>query len=57
MADLQNHLTLDRCPHCRVDNPNIIEVQRFSTDSFDQMNFRYWVIYKCNRCGGVITAA
>mgnify|MGYP001087465018 CR=1 FL=1 len=57
MAELQNHLTLKRCPHCRVDNPNITQQTRFTTNSFDNTHLRYWGIYKCNRCGGVITGA
>tara|TARA_R110002111_G_scaffold258042_3_gene326701 strand:+ start:46 stop:660 length:615 start_codon:yes stop_codon:yes gene_type:complete len=57
MAELQNHLTLKRCPHCRVDNPNITEKNRFITNSFDGRHKRHWAVYVCNRCGGVITGA
>ncbi len=57
MAELRNHLTLKRCPHCRVDNPNITEITRFSTNSFDNRHPRYWAVYNCNRCGGVVTGA
>jgi len=54
---LDSHLLLKRCPHCRVDNPNITDVKRFITNSFDNSNQRHWAIYVCNRCGGVITAS
>lgn len=57
MSKLENHLTLKRCPHCRVDNPNITESGRFHTTNFDGKNGRFWAIYRCNRCGGLITAA
>ena len=57
MAKLENQLILKRCPHCRVDNPNIIQVSKFSTNTFDNTSLRYWGIYKCQRCGGVTTAS
>jgi hypothetical protein len=57
MPKLESHLTLKRCPHCRVDNPNITEVSRLKTTNFDGSNLRFWAVYRCNRCGGVITAA
>lgn len=57
MVKLHNHLTLKRCPHCRVDNPNIIEIFYMATNDFKGENLRHWKGYKCNRCGGVIIAA
>ncbi len=57
MPNLESHLTLTRCPHCRVDSPNITITNRFKTNSFNNSDLRYWAIYICNRCGGVITAA
>lgn len=56
MTFLDSHLILDRCPHCRVANPNLTQVSKFSTDSFDSTNLRHWAAYNCNRCGGVTTA-
>jgi len=56
MLNLENLLTLQRCPHCSVDSPNLIESTRFKTNSFDRVNPRTWAIYACRRCGGVITA-
>ncbi len=56
MANLDSHLILKRCPHCRVDNPNITIVNRCVTRSYDGQNRRFWGFYNCNRCGGVVTA-
>jgi hypothetical protein len=57
MARLENHLSLKRCPHCKVDNPNLTESFRLNTANFNGENLRFWAIYRCNRCGGIITAA
>lgn len=57
MASLDSHLDLKRCPHCRVDNPNLVQVTKFGTHDYNTTNYRFWGIYKCNRCGGVVTAA
>lgn len=57
MSDLQSLLILERCPHCRVANPNIIQVHKFQTNAFNMSNRRFWGVYKCNRCGGVTTGA
>jgi hypothetical protein len=57
MPYLESHLILERCPHCRVANPNITQINNFNTNSFDSSNLRFWSVYKCNRCGGAITAS
>jgi hypothetical protein len=57
MLYLESHLILERCPHCRVANPNITQLANFNTKSFNNSNLRYWAVYKCNRCGGAITAS
>lgn len=58
MPSLENTLKLKRCPHCSVDNPNLIAaVKEFSTNSDDGQNRRQWIAYRCVRCGGVITAS
>ena len=57
MATLGSILDLRRCPHCRVDNPNLVRQKLFSTQAYDTTNGRVWGIYSCNRCGGVVTAA
>lgn len=57
MAQLDEHLKIDRCPHCSIDNPNLQTVfQEFTTNADNGTNRRIWRIYKCRRCGGVITA-
>lgn len=56
MTNLESHLILERCPHCRVANPNIIQLTKFKTNSFDNSYLRYWAVYSCKRCGGAITA-
>jgi hypothetical protein len=54
---LNEHLQLTRCPHCCIDNPNLATVlQEFSTTADDNTNQRLWRIYKCRRCGGIVTA-
>ena len=57
MLKLENLLSLKRCPHCRVDNPNLVEIGRYKTNNFDNTNLRFWAVYKCMRCGGLITAS
>ncbi|MFA5850961.1 MAG: DUF4145 domain-containing protein [Bacteroidales bacterium] len=58
MINLEDTLKLERCPHCSVDNPNLVTVhQEFPTNSDNGYNPRQWRIYRCLRCGGVVTAA
>lgn len=58
MPNLEVSLKLKRCPHCSVDNPNLIAaVQEFATKSDDGHNQRQWIAYRCVRCGGVVTAS
>lgn len=52
---LLGQLDLPRCPHCRVDTPNLKQVAEFHSSSFDGIG-KYWKCYTCNRCGGVTTA-
>jgi hypothetical protein len=54
---LTSQLELDRCPHCQVDKPSIHQVWNCNTRNYDERNLRYWGIYCCSRCGGVILAA
>lgn len=56
MPRLEQNLILNRCPHCKVDNPNLTINTRVNTSSFNEKNKRYWAIYICQRCGGVVTA-
>lgn len=49
-------LKLARCPHCRVDSPNLSCFHRFSNNNSEGGSPREWGFYSCARCGGVITA-
>lgn len=50
-------LNVARCPHCRVNAPNLEREHEFKTfDSFGK-NGRVWGVYVCRRCGGVTIAA
>nr|WP_321412044.1 DUF4145 domain-containing protein [uncultured Carboxylicivirga sp.] len=58
MPNLEPSLKLKRCPHCSVDNPNLIAaVQEFTTKADNGSNQRNWIAYRCVRCGGVVTAS
>lgn len=54
---LQTQLDLKRCPHCNVDTPSLAFCNQLETTNFENTIRRMWRFYKCNRCGGVITAA
>lgn len=56
MLKLESNLLLKRCPHCNVDNPNLMQVARFDTSSYNGGTTRTWASYSCQRCGGVTTA-
>ena len=57
MTKLEDSLKLKRCPHCSVDNPNLVTVyQEFTTTADNGSNQRHWRVYKCLRCGGIVTA-
>jgi len=58
MPNLEDSLKLKRCPHCSVDNPNLLTVtQEFKTSSDNGSNLKLWRAYSCRRCGGVVTAS
>jgi DNA-directed RNA polymerase subunit RPC12/RpoP len=54
---LDQHLKISRCPHCSVDKPNLSTAANFETTDDKGLNRRNWRIYKCARCGGVVTAS
>ncbi len=57
MPNLDNHLRISRCPHCLISNPNLSGlIPEFSTKEDNATNLRYWRVYICARCGGVVTA-
>jgi hypothetical protein len=53
---LVQSLKLDRCPHCRVDSPNLACFYRYNNNNSEGQNPREWAFYQCVRCGGVVTA-
>jgi hypothetical protein len=57
MALLDPQLIVERCPHCNVDQPNLNRLYSFDTTNHRGTNGRMWGIYKCSRCGGIVTAS
>lgn len=56
MPDHGKLLELERCPHCSVDRPHLSHATAIQTADHAGTNHRHWVMYTCNRCGGVVTA-
>jgi|SRR5436190_4565947 len=56
MPTLSHNLTLPRCPHCSVANPNLFKQHLLETHNHTGQNKRLWYVYTCGRCGGVVTA-
>ncbi len=57
MPNLDNHLKISRCPHCHISNPNLSGlIPEFTTKEDNATNLRFWRVYICARCGGVVTA-
>jgi len=50
-----NELPLDRCPHCGIGRPRISLVHATSTSPYGGGQ-RWWKVYQCSTCGGVVTA-
>ena len=62
MLTLQHHLAVNQCPFCGIDRPTLSVLQignnAFTvTTDYEKLNPRWWGVYKCSRCGGLITAA
>ena len=57
MPNLNNQLELNRCPHCNIDRPNLPMAWYTQTDAHSGGAKRFWGVYKCTSCGGLITAA
>jgi hypothetical protein len=54
---LSHQLTLEVCPHCGRANPTLeLILNRFSTKDHSDSNKRWWGVYCCNSCGGIVTA-
>ena len=53
---LDPQLALNRCPHCGVDRPSLTGVWATVTTAHNGTYERYWTVYACSRCGGLVTA-
>ena len=53
---LESNLIIARCPHCKVDKPNLTSKTRFETTAFNGSDKRIWMAYGCQRCGGATLA-
>ena len=57
MAKLEQQLELDSCPHCGRANPTLQKATEFIETNNNLHNCpRWWGVYKCNSCGGLIVA-
>ena len=56
MPHLTPNLVLDRCPHCAVATPNLDRKHHLQTNDHTGNRQRFWSIYVCTRCGGVVSA-
>lgn len=54
---LVEQLALNRCPHCSVDRPTLTMRANFATTAQIGSLYRHWLVYACNRCGGVVAAS
>ena len=57
MTYLQAKLELDRCPHCNIDTPNLKMIWGTRTANHAGHDQRFWKVYTCDRCGGLVTAS
>ena len=57
MPELRQNFELERCPHCSVHRPLMGRFHTVQTKDHANRNSRFWSFYKCNNCGGVVTAA
>lgn len=57
MASLRSMLDLDRCPYCKVDRPNLVQVFQFESSDYAGANRLCWRVYRCHRCGRLVSAA
>lgn len=56
MPELLRQLTLERCPHCQVDKPSLVRNHSLKTQDAVGGASRFWAVYICGRCGGLVTA-
>lgn len=56
MILLVQELELERCTYCNVDQPNLQHQWNTQTDAHSGGMKRWWKVYKCARCGGLVLA-
>lgn len=56
MPELLPQLVMERCPHCSVANPQLNAQSTFETKDHSNRIARWWRVYVCATCGGVVTA-
>lgn len=56
MPNLSPNLALDRCPHCSIAKPMLLEMKKFELNNYANNFPRKWCVYRCTSCGGVISA-
>jgi len=57
LGALSTHLMLDSCPHCGRAKPTLVLACNWiESKSHDGSDWRFWGIYSCTTCGGIVTA-
>jgi hypothetical protein len=56
MPTLSQNLIVGRCPHCSIASPNLFKNHQVETRDHLGQNIRWWYVYICGRCGGVVSA-
>jgi Domain of unknown function (DUF4145) len=56
MPNLDAQLLIDACPQCRISHPNLKSVHNLETADHAGQRKRYWRIYQCGACGGLVIA-
>ena len=54
---LKSQLELLKCPHCKVAKPMLSQNHRFQTTDHSGANPRFWAVYVCSSCGGLVLAS
>ena len=59
MPKLSIFLEMDSCPHCGKSHPTLERAggEFLTTKNHKGLNDRWWGIYMCKSCGGVVTAS
>lgn len=57
MVDQKPQLEISRCPHCNIARPRLTKKNTLTTTDHAGEGKRYWAIYDCATCGGLVTTA